>query len=285
MTERIVSVNTMAFQGYPFPVAFKEIAALGISYVELAFTVGYAEGFSEETFSRKEAMKLRRLLSDHGLKTVALAAHMDLGLKNSLDAFQSRMDFAARIGAKIIHSNSSTVKSKKTFMENIEKLAASAGSLGLTIGLENPGSGEGNLIGTGRDGARIVSEINSPFVGLNYDIGNLFSYSRGKILPEEDIRSAFPFICHIHFKDLRPDENGWSYSAVGGGIVNYREVIHFLRLQPNRVPVGLELPLSFRRDGDSKPHKKSVPPTLEEIRGAVKESFDFVKEALEHDLP
>jgi len=279
--EWIISINTIAFQGYDFSSVIREIAALGIEYVELAFIMGYSEGFSEKTFSKKEARALKQLLVEHGLKTVALAGHMDLGLKNSLGAFKARMNFAKELGASVIISNSSTRKNKKTFFRNIEKLADYAGSLGLTIGLENPGDGKENLIGSGRDGAGIVAEINSPFVQLNYDVGNIFSYSKGKILPQEDIHFAIPYICHYHLKDMQPDANGWLFSAIGKGIINYEQVIKFMRQQPNHLPIGLELPLTIRRDKSFNPHKKSVHPTLEEIRETVKESFDFVKKSLE----
>ena len=98
----------LAYQGYDLPVAMKEIAVIGARYIEFAFIMGYSEGLSEDTFSMEQARTLKEMLGNFGLKTVALAAHMDLGLENAVSAFKTRMDFAKEIGARVILTNSST---------------------------------------------------------------------------------------------------------------------------------------------------------------------------------
>lgn len=281
MNQPVISISTIAYQGYDLPVAMKEIAVIGARYIEFAFIMGYSEGLSEDTFSMEQARTLKEMLGNFSLKTVALAAHMDLGLENAVSAFKTRMDFAKEIGARIILTNSSTQKNKETFFRNIEQLAIHAESIGIFIAFENPGDGEGNLIGSGQDGARIVEEINSPFVRLNYDFGNTYSYSKGKIRPEGDLKHALPYAIHFHLKDMRPDDRGWYFSAIGNELIDYDQILRFLFRQPKQLPIGLELPLKVRRDRNFNPQKKSATLSLEDIRAIVKESFDYVNSILE----
>jgi sugar phosphate isomerase/epimerase len=275
MKEPIISVNTLAFQGYDLSVAVKALAELNIKYVEFAFIKGYSEGMSESSFSPQSAKYIYDLIDSYGLKTAALAAHMDLGMQDSVEAFKRRMDFAALLGVSIILSNASTRENRVNFLRNIEKLAAYAESLNLMIGLENPGDGENNLIGTGQEGAKLIKEIDSPFIRLNYDVGNAYSYSKGRTRPEDDIHYAYPYAFYLHFKDTRADGDGWIFTEIGKGVINYKEVIQFMKGQPEQLAIGLELPLSVRRDKDFSPQKKTAPPSLADIKNAVKQSYEY----------
>jgi sugar phosphate isomerase/epimerase len=280
MTEWVISISTLAYKGFEFPTIFKEIADLGIKYVEIAFIRGYTKDLSESVFSSSNARTLRQLLADHDLKTVALAAHMDLGEKDAVSAFKTRMDFARELGVSIVLSNSSTKKNRKNFFDNMEKLSEYGESIEMVISLENPGDGEGNLIGSGKDGAKIIEEINSPYAKLNYDFCNTYSYSKGYTLPEDDLHFAQPHTAHYHLKDMAPDKEGWFFSGIGRGVINYNHILETIRKQPERLPIGLELPLAIRRDKSFNPKEKKPAPGLEEIRTVVTESYEYTRRAL-----
>ncbi len=279
MKEPIISVNTLAFQGYDLSDSVKALADIGIKYVEFAFIKGYSEELSESSFSPQTAKYINNLIDLYGLKMVALAAHLDLGMMDSVEAFKRRMDFAGLLGVNIILSNASTQENRINFLRNIEKLATYAESLNMTIGLENPGDGANNLIEAGREGAKLIEEIDSPFIRLNYDIGNTYSYSKGRTKPEDDIHYAYPYAIHFHFKDTKPDEDGWIFTEIGRGVINYEEVIQFLKGQPEQLPIGLEIPMTVRRDKDFNPQKKSVLPHLEDIKRTIKQSYDYTLKA------
>ena len=286
MKEPIISVNTLAFQGYELSDMVKALAELEIEYIEFAFIEGYSEELSESFFSPLQAKYINSLLDSYGLKMVALAAHIDLGLKDSVEAFKRRMDFASLLDVNIILSNSSTRENHINFLRNIEKLAAYAETLNIMIGLENPGDGTDNLIESGRVGAKLIEEIDSTFIRLNYDIGNTYSYSKGKTKPEDDILHAFPYSIHFHFKDTKPDEDGWIFTAIGQGIINYKKVIKFMKGQPNQLPIGLEIPMTVRRDKDFNPQKGATRKHLEEIKRIIKQSHDYTLSAFRSaDMP
>jgi sugar phosphate isomerase/epimerase len=275
MKEPIISINTLAFQGYELSDMVKAVAELEIKYIEFAFIEGYTEELSETTFSSSQAKYIDNLLDIYGLKMVALAAHMDLGLKDSVEAFKRRMDFAGLLGVNIILSNASTRENRISFFRNIEKIATYAESLNMTIGLENPGDGANNLIEAGKGGAELIEEIDSSYIRLNYDVGNIYSYSKGKILPKDDIHFAYPYAVHFHFKDTKPDKFGWVFSEIGKGTINYKKVIQYMKNQPEQRPIGLEIPMTVRRDKDFNPQKKATLRDLEDIKMVIKKSYDY----------
>lgn len=278
--ERIISINTLAYLGYDLATALKEISQLGARYVEPAFTAGYSEGIKEEDFSKRHAHALREMISDNGLNVIALAAHMDLGTKHSVSAFERRMDFARELGARIIHANASQQTNESYFFSNLEQLASFAESIGLIIALENPGDGENQIIHSGESGASVVRKIGSEFIRLNYDICNTFSYSKGKIRPEDDIKYALPFAVHFHLKDMRPRKGGWSSSEIGRGVINYSEILLLLAKEPHLPPLGIELPLKLQRDTHFNPKIKQSPVELSEIRKILINSLEFVEKIL-----
>ena len=89
----VVSINTLAYEGYDLKTALQEIAKTGASHVELGYTQGWTEGLTEEHFSEASAVNINHLLSDLGLSSIALSAHIDLTTENAVDELKRRIDF------------------------------------------------------------------------------------------------------------------------------------------------------------------------------------------------
>ena len=53
----LISINTLAYEGYDLTTALREIAKIGISHVELGFTGGFTEGLTEGHFSEVSEKK------------------------------------------------------------------------------------------------------------------------------------------------------------------------------------------------------------------------------------
>ena len=60
----VISINTLAYEGYDLTIALQEIAKIGAGHVELGFTRGFTEGLTEAHFSEAFARKINRLLTD-----------------------------------------------------------------------------------------------------------------------------------------------------------------------------------------------------------------------------
>ena len=283
--EPIISISTVAYEGYDLETALAEISRLGGEYVELGFVAGVSEGFIEDDFSATHGRKLKEMLERFGLKTVALAAHMDLGGQDAVAAFGRRMAFAKAVGAKIVHTKASGRSNKARFLRNIDTLAELAESMDLIIALENPGHGfgENNLVHSGETGASLMKEIGSDVVRLNYDFGNAFSYSGGRIRPEEDFEPALPFGVHFHLKDMAPSNSGWAFTEIGKGVIDYRKILRFMSQQTQPPPVAIELPLMLTRDAAFAYQRRQTPAALSEIGKILKNSLEYVKNELKGD--
>jgi sugar phosphate isomerase/epimerase len=173
---RTVSINGAPYDGHPVPHMLHSLASIGVTHVEPAFIVGYTEPFDESAFTPEHTVEYARWLADAGLSVRAMSSHIDLGRHDALEVFTGRMQFAARIGAKVINTNAAARTNEARFFRHIGPLARLAEARDLTIGLENPGDGSDNLLNTAADGPDLLARIGHPRVGLNYDAGNTISH-------------------------------------------------------------------------------------------------------------
>lgn len=275
-----ILINTAAYDGYDLSVSLKEISKLGIRLVDLAFIEGYTDPFTEEIFSDTNAKKTLSLLDDCGLECLTFSGHMDLSQDGAVDIFKRRMTFAKGIGAKYIISNAALKQRQKGFMKNIEQLAQWADSLDMMIALENPGDGKKNVIDHGETAPKIIKQIGSERVRLNYDFGNLISHCFEKLRPEDDYKPALPYTAHFHIKDVASDASGWHFTEIGRGDIDYETILKELAVEPDPKPLCLEIPLRVSRARDASPRRAASPVALEEIRRVVSGSLSFVRKAL-----
>ncbi len=278
--DQVISISTAAYDGHDLATVLREVSQLGTGFVELAYIQGYVETFSESFFSDSNAGMICGLLSDTGLSCLAFSAHMDLTTKGSVDAFRRRMGFAKRVGADIIISNAGPRTGQDQFMRNIEQLAEFASSTGLVIALENPGDGIANITDSGKAGASIIKQIGLEAVRLNYDFGNVVSHLYEKTRPEDDFLHALPFSAHFHIKDVISDEQGWSFTEIGKGSIDYESILPTLAAQPQPLPLSLEVPLRVTRAPDASPRRSNSLVPLDEIRSVLKGSLDYLKRML-----
>jgi sugar phosphate isomerase/epimerase len=274
-----LAVNTLAFHGYELAQILEQVKALGFSYVEPALISSYYPEMDDAYFSPERAKKLSAMISGHGLTVAAMSGHMDMGEAGSVESFRRRMDFALEMGARYLHTNATTKEKASVFMNNLEALLPHAQSTGLVITLENPGDGEQNIIPSGKQGAALIRKIGSPNIRLNYDFSNVYSYSRGKMRPEDDFRHALPYCAHLHLKEMRPDGTRWRFVSIGGGITDYGSIFGHLMEHEIDLPMSIELPLRFYRRSDFKIHYDPAvgPPPLSSICGILRESKDFIQ--------
>jgi sugar phosphate isomerase/epimerase len=278
--ERVVSISTAAFDGYDFHTAFEEIARLGVRTVEFAFIQGYTDPFSEDYFSDRNSRSLISLLKDYGLACFAFSAHLDLSRAGIVPIFKRRMDFATSLGSKIIITNAAPSDKKELFFESVDDLIHHAESLGLTIGLENPGDGSDNLVNSAKEGAILIRKIGSKFLKMNYDLGNLLSHLQGRIRPEDDFLEGLDAIVHLHIKDVQRSDLGWEFTAIGDGEIDYARVFEVLKDWHLLYPISLEVPLRISRNTNASPRRKKEPVPLATIRATLEQSVRFARIAL-----
>lgn len=275
-----ILISTAAFDGYDLATAIAEVDALGADGVEVAFIEGYTHPFTEESFNRANADAIRHQLATHEIPCRSFSAHMDLTKPNAMEIFRRRMEFACLLGADTIITNAAPMARKAEFMSNIRELGQFAQSLGIMIGLENPGDGKANVIDTAQQASQVIDEIALDTVRLNYDFGNVISHCFEKVKPEADYRLALPQTGHYHVKDVARKDGGWIFTAIGDGLIDYGTILAAVSQDPRSLSVSLEIPLRLVRAPDASPVRFRAPVELNLIRKVLKQSMEFVRQAV-----
>ena len=273
----IISINTLAYEGHDLTTALQEIANIGVSHVELGFTRGWTEGLTEAHFSQASAAKISSLLSDLGLSSIALSAHIDLTTHECVDEIKRRIDFGKRLGVKIVNTKVGAISGRKKFERNIKPIAAYAESMNIVIGLENPSEGTDQIITSGATGAEVIEKIGSDFIKLNYDFGNAFAYSKGTVDPASDYRNALPHVCSLHLKDMKKTQKGWDFTQIGDGIVSYDNIFRELARDKKTLPMSIEHLFIYTAKRNLIVQRMEKAPELDQIRLSLEASYNYVK--------
>ncbi len=274
--DRIVSVSTMAFDGYSLEVALDELAALGVRYVEPASVDKIFQHLVEEDFCDKRATWLRNELAARRLACLSLSVHMDLTGPNAVERFHRRLAFARNIGARCVNSIAGPAGRVEEFRKNIAAIADRARDLGIMIALEN----HGDLLDREQQVLDFIREVNHPAVRVNYDTGNAWYYSKGKINPVEELALLAPVVAHVHVKTPKIVDGLLRWVALGDGILDLSAFAGVLKKQMPGVPVSYELsPRQRSRDFEPRWRTPEVPP-LAEIRDMIRQSLRALAKVL-----
>jgi len=277
MSERIVSISGAPYDGHPVPAMLASMAACGARHIEPAYIVGYTEAFDETAFVPAQAQQWRHWLADAGMACHAMSSHIDLGRDDAVEVFRGRMDFARALGAEVINTNAAARKLKKRFFTNIEVLARHAESIGLRIGLENPGDGSDNLLNTAADGPGLLADIGHSMVGLNYDAGNTISHRPG-VPPADDALAAMPLCLHTHIKDVRADANGYFFTPLGQGQIDCARILR--AVAQTALNLSIEIPLRLHRQPNAQPSRAPYRVPLADIEAVLRPALAYVHEHL-----
>jgi sugar phosphate isomerase/epimerase len=274
--DRIVSVSTMAFDGYSLVQALDELAALGVKYVEPASVDKVFQHLLEEDFCDRRAAWLRAELLARGLSCLSLSAHMDLTQPDSVDRFHRRLEFARNIGARCVNSIAGPAGNLAGFHANIPAIAERARDLGVVIALEN----HGDLLDRGHQLLNFIREVNHPAIRVNYDTGNAWYYSKGAINPVEELALLAPVVAHVHVKTPKIVDGLLRWVALGDGELDLPALARVLKERMPGVPVSYELsPRQRSRNFEPRWRAPEIPP-LPEIRGIIGRSLRAIERVL-----
>ncbi len=275
--DRIVSVSTMAFDGYSLEVALDELAALGVKIVEPASVDKIFQHLVEADFCEAQAAWLRGLLAARGQRCVSLSAHMDLTQPNSVERFRRRLEFARAIGASVVNTIAGPAGHLEGFRKNIPTIAGHAEGLGLVLALEN----HGDLLDRDRQILDFIRAVDHPVVRVNYDTGNAWYYSKGTLDPVAELSLLAPVVAHVHVKTPKIEDGMLRWVALGDGALDLPAAARVLKEKLPGVPVSYELsPRQRSRDFEPRWRTPEIPP-LELIRTMIFQSLTALAAALE----
>jgi sugar phosphate isomerase/epimerase len=180
------------------------------------------------------------MLEARGLHAVTFSGHMDLSREENLDLYFKKMAFASALGVRVIGAFGGPVDRKSALLRNLERVQRRAEELDLIVGLETESPED--LVATGRRGAELVREFNSPRVRLCYDTGNVYYANQGRIDLEKDLEACRDLLSNLHLKDAYWEGSWYRYGAVGQGLFGYASLGRVLRGRGEEVPLTIEIP-------------------------------------------
>ena len=274
--DRIVSVSTMAFDGYSLETALDEVAALGVRYVEPASVDKVFQHLVEEDFCDARAAWLKEEMAARHLACVSLSAHIDLSQTDSVDRFRRRLEFASAIGAQVVNSIAGPITGPDGFRANIPVIGKRAADLGLTLALEN----HGDLVDRGRQIVEFIAGIGMPCVRVNYDTGNAWYYSKGQLNPVEELNEVASVVAHVHLKSPKIMDGLLRWVALGEGELDLARAGRILQDRLPGIPVSFELsPRQRSRDFEPRWRAPEIPP-LPKIRRIIAQSLQALGKVL-----
>lgn len=274
--DRIVSVSTMAFDGYSLETALDELAGLGVRNVEPASVDKIFQHLVEEDFCDTRAAWLREQLAARGLACVSLSAHMDLSRPDSVNRFVHRLEFAHAIGARIVNSIAGPTDGLAGFQANIPIIGKRAAELGITLALEN----HGDLVDRGSQIVQFIEQIGVPAVRVNYDTGNAWYYSKGQLNPVAELAEVANVVAHVHLKTPVVEEGIMRWVALGEGMLDLPGISRVLGERLAGIPVSFELsPRQRSRNFEPRWRAPEVPP-LVVLRDTIRRSLTALQGVL-----
>lgn len=259
-----LAVSTNTYHGFSLHDALSGIARAGFRFVEMACVKSWTNHFDLEEASLADVEGLKKELRVFGLEVVSLSAHSDLASSEGVTYLRKALRFAEDLGAQVVNTGAVESEAQKdVLLRHLGILVRDAEKTGVKVGLEI----HGDFVKSGRVASDVVREVNSPFVGINYDTGNTIYY--GNVRPEEDIVSCLPHIVHMHLKDKRGGYKVWDFPPLGEGTVDFSTIFSLLREAQKDIPLSVEIEFQGRFD-----HSREF------VDGAVKKSFGYLVRVL-----
>ena len=272
-----LSVSTVAYDGYGLDRACESLARLGATHIEPAFLTAFdSEGIAPD-FSQAGAATAASVIAGSGMACQAMTMAFDLGALRAAPTMLKRMEFARRVGAQIVNVPAPPRRRERAFLANLEAIVRQASSIGVRLGLENPGDGVASVMDTAADAATLVERFGSDSVGVNYDLGNRATHAPDQD-PVRDAVEALPYCISVHLKDLRRTPQGWFFTAIGQGEIDCTGLLDAIRARASPPPVTIELPLRLHRRPDATLSRARYRAPLADIEAAIDVSLRFVRE-------
>jgi fructoselysine 3-epimerase len=243
-----LSFSTNAFVRFPLCGAVEIIAALGYEGVEI---LADSPHLFVQDASAADIEDLRRVLARTGLKVASLNANTatgyygrafweplfepsianpdDVARRWRIDYSKKCIDLAQHLGAPCVSltagrlaSTISPGQSMELLLMALRELVEYAGNRNIRIGLEYE---PGLLIENGREMHWLLRQIESPFLGVNLDLGH--SHVQGEN-PAEIIALFGERIVHVHLEDI--DGRKHFHLIPGLGQVDFATIFRLLEV-------------------------------------------------------
>lgn len=270
-----IAVGTNIAMGFPLEESLAMLADIGVKHVELSCIAGMCEHIEPQRMDPEYAGTTLRMLEKYGLDCPAVAGHVDLTREAQLRDFLKKMEFAGRIGARYINTNSGPLERFDIFLKNMDRVIEQAEKWNVIVCLES----HGDIIGTARESAAHIARFQHPLVRMNYDTGNTYFYEKGEVDIADDLAYSRDVLAYMHIKDVKIRGNRVDYTAIGEGDLNFNLIFRRLLEMGRTIPASLEIPVFVggTLDGIG---PQDPPLSQEHICQTVRKSYEFVTQVI-----
>ncbi len=192
------------------------IARCGFDFMELSIDES-AEKQERLTWSRRKRAEFAKL-SRSVLPVTSICFSMQRSYpfgssdpevrRRAVEAMDQAIGFAYDTGIRIIqlagydvYYEPSTPETRRYFLENLRLAAERASSYGVILGLETM---ENDFMNTVKKAMKYVKAVNSAYLGVYPDVGNISNALPDASAVTEDILSGRGHIFSAHLKETRP---------------------------------------------------------------------------------
>lgn len=228
----------------------RQTKAAGFDHMEISIDESEAK-LARLDWSEAERLELRRAIEESGvpIRSMCLSGHRKYPLgsrepkqrERSLDIMRKAVDFAEYFGIRIIqlagydvYYEEGDAVTRAHFAENLARSVALAAAKGVTLGFETM---ETPFMDTVAKAMDYVAAINSPYLGVYPDIGNLKNaallYGTSVV---EDLGEGESSIFAAHLKETLPGH--YREIPFGTGHTEYLPCLRELKRQGVRLFVG-----------------------------------------------
>ncbi len=182
---------------------------------------------------------LKALMDGYGFDRVYGWGHPD-GLEGgrnakAYDEMIASLDHAKAVGAPVMKVCAASLKFRfephgpmiEKLSRQLEKAAAAAKKYGIKLAVEN------HIDFNPEEMLTIIRNVNSPYLGMNFDTGNFLRLLSD---PIEGMKKLAPYVLSTHIKDLKPfkgaNVEAWYFFActpVGDGLVDNKALADLLK--------------------------------------------------------
>ncbi|WZL73948.1 sugar phosphate isomerase/epimerase [Clostridiaceae bacterium 35-E11] len=264
--KNIFAVSSNTYHGFTLNEALAGIAQAGFKYVELNAVRGYTEHVRWE-MDDEAIREVKKALSKYELEAIALSAHSNLMRKDGVENFIKSIKLAKRLGCQYIvtatgeaHGDKDEIEDEQKIIDTLKKIVHKCEENQITLVLET----HGNNYATGKHMGDLVKKVDSEYIGINYDTGNVIFY--GNVKPEKDLEDSIEKVKFMHLKDKTGENQEWNFPAIGQGEINFTKIFQILKGKNYQGPISVEI--EFTPEG---------PGSLEYVNKAVKDSYSYLQ--------
>jgi sugar phosphate isomerase/epimerase len=253
-----LAFSTNAYLNHTFPEACRRLASIGYRGLEIMADVPHAW---PAYLSAEQKAEIRGALDRYGLAISNINAFMMHAVNDyrqkywypswiepdpyyrrvRIDHTKRALSLAAELGAPCITTEPGGPLDGQTyqdclklFIEELKPVIAHAESVGVPLLIEPEPD---LLIETADQYLELADQLDSPFVGLNFDIGHFFCVRND---PAETVHRLAPLIRHVHLEDIAATRVH-HHLIPGEGVIDFAAVLQALKTIQYQGWVTIEL--------------------------------------------